>query len=357
MARTRGAGSIYRRKNGLWCAKLQTPAGPKYLYGKTRRIVADKLTELRQRVDTGGPVDPSKMPLGMFLDRWIEDAVRPSLRPRTTEHYEWVRRNLLKKLEQVPLADLDALTLQSAISKLPTARKRQALYTALNTALSQAVGWGLMVSNPCGRVTRPRYKAPEAEALSADQARQVFEAAKGDPLEAMIVLAVCEGLRFGELAGLQRRDVDLRKARLKVERQVVETRDGRLTVATPKSSAAVRTIELTRRSVDALADHLDALPRLPAGFLFTDQKGGLLRRGNFHRRVWAPIREVAGVSVRFHDLRHTAVTLFLEASRDVRAAQARAGHSSAAFTLGTYGHVLAHAQRAGADQLDAMLDD
>jgi len=79
--RGNGEGSIYQRKDGRWVGQytMYTANGPKYryIYGKTRKNVAEKLAKTIVDRDGGGLVfDAGKMTLGQYLDRWLSDSVR-----------------------------------------------------------------------------------------------------------------------------------------------------------------------------------------------------------------------------------------------------------------------------------------
>ncbi|MGH8903791.1 MAG: tyrosine-type recombinase/integrase [Egibacteraceae bacterium] len=83
------------------------------------------------------------------------------------------------------------------------------LHRTLHRALGQALKWGLVARNIATLVDPPRVARPEIEPLSAEEARRLLEAAKGDRLEALYVVALTTGLRRGELLGLRWSDVDL----------------------------------------------------------------------------------------------------------------------------------------------------
>ena len=95
-----GEGGISRRKDGLYMARytVQTPTGPKRktLYGKTRREVDEKLTKAKADRDTGFVFDADNLTLGNYLDRWINDSVRDTVRQRTWERYEQIVRVHIK---------------------------------------------------------------------------------------------------------------------------------------------------------------------------------------------------------------------------------------------------------------------
>jgi hypothetical protein len=107
----------------------------------------------------------------------------------------------------------------------------------------------------------------------------------------------------------------------------------------------------------ALAEHLATYSQPGRdGLVFTSTEGGLLRRSNFHRRVWRRATRAAGLEgLRFHDLRHTSATLSIAAGASTRELMARMGHSSSAAAL-RYQHVLAGRDAAIAAALDELIE-
>ena len=70
--------------------------------------------------------------------------------------------------------------------------------------------------------------------MNREQVRSLFEAASGDRLEALYIVAVTAGLRRGELQGLKWEDVDLEAETLQVRRTLSEPKGGYVFEA-PKS--------------------------------------------------------------------------------------------------------------------------
>ena len=103
-----------------------------------------------------------------------------------------------------------------------------------------------------------------------------------------------------------------------------------------------------------LAAHL-ATPAPPDAFVFTAPKGGPLRVIAFRSRIWRPATRTAGLDgLRIHDLRHTAVALWIAAGANPKEVAARAGHTSVSFTLDRYGHLYPESDAALRDRLDAI---
>lgn len=92
----------------------------------------------------------------------------------------------------------------------------------------------------------------------------------------------------------------------------------------------------------------------PDALVFIAPHGGPIRASLFRRRTWQPAVEAAGVSpLRLHDLRHTAVALWLAAGASAHAIATRAGHTSSSVVLDRYGHLLPRTE----DRLNDALDD
>jgi integrase len=97
--RGNGEGSRTRYKDGRWCARytVHTAKGPKrkVLYGKTRQEAAEKLTKALANRDGGLVFDAGTITLSEYLDRWLNDSVRDSVKQRTLENYAYVVRKHL----------------------------------------------------------------------------------------------------------------------------------------------------------------------------------------------------------------------------------------------------------------------
>ena len=225
MARKRGngEGNIYRRKDGLYEARytVETPDGTKRrsVYAKTRKEADEKLTRAKADRNRGLAFYGDHQTLGSYLERWLEDAVRDTVKQPTLENYAYVvRRHLAPELGRTKLKDLGPDRIRRLYrAKLDSglsARTVQLVHTVLNKALKQAVLDGVLPRNVCEAVRAPRNAKREMRTLDPAQARALLEAAKGDRLEALYVLAVSAGLREGELLGLRWEDVGVGVHRL-----------------------------------------------------------------------------------------------------------------------------------------------
>jgi len=258
----------------------------------------------------------------------------------------------------MPLADLDAMAVRAWLAKLERegvgASTRAKSYRLLSRILGMAIESGYLTRNPCtirGAASEP---APEMRFATVAEVAALADAIP-PRFRALVLVAAYTGLRWGELAGLRIRRVDLLHHRITVAEQLLEVR-GQLAVGPTKTGAGQRTVTLPTVAAEALAEHLGVYAEAgPDRLVFSAERGGLIRRSNFTRRVWISATRAAGEEgLRFHDLRHTAATLAVAAGASTRELMVRMGHSSSAAAP-RYQHVMAGRDVAIAAGLDELI--
>ncbi len=258
--RGNGEGSIYPfKRDGVKVGyrgsyTVHTASGPKrrYVSGKTREDVRHKLTKAMAGRDTGLVVDDKNMSFGEFLDAWISDTVRGTVRESTLWRDKSLIANHIKPaLGRIKLKNLNAIHLQGMYrdrldrgiseDKGLSGSTVQKIHHIVHKALDQAVKWDLIPRNPADGVKAPTPSSKEMRPLSADETRKLLGAAKGNRLEALYVVAVHTGMRRGELLGLKWEDADLDGdiPRLRVRRTLTLREGGKkLALGEPKTKAS-----------------------------------------------------------------------------------------------------------------------
>ncbi len=246
--RGNGEGSIYRRMDGRWVGQylVHTAKGPKYryLYGKTRAMVAEKLTKAMADRDSGLIFDAGNLTTGEFLSRWLEASVKGNVRHRTLDNYRMhVRLHIAPSLGRIKLQALSPAHVQSLYrAKLDSGLAPSTLrytHAVLNRALKQAMRWGLVPRNAAQSADPPKLERVEMRTLSPAEARRLLATSRDDGLEAFYVMAVHTGLRIGELLGLRWGDVDLDAGKMQVVRQLQRVRGGGGSSSPPPKTQAV----------------------------------------------------------------------------------------------------------------------
>ena len=371
--RGNGEGTIHRRKNGGWCAQytVYTAEGRKRktLYGKTGAEVATKLAQAVSKREEGFAVDAGNLTVGKYMNRWLKDSVKNTVRQRTFERHEQIIRLHISptlgglKLKALSPAHIQGFYRDRLDSGLSPATV-QKIHVVLHKALDHAVRWSLVPRNVSEAVKPPRPAPEEIRPLNRDQVKTLLEAAGGDRFEALYVVAVTTGLRQGELLGLKWEDVDLKSSLICVRRTLTRHK-GRLLLGEPKTKRSRRTVRLTEAAVEALRGHLarqmkqmERLGDLYAfqGLVFATERGTLINPTNLRQRSFAPLLMKAGLpTIRFHDLRHTCATLLLSKNVNPKIVSEMLGHATIAITLDTYSHVLPNMQDSAARALEDAL--
>jgi integrase len=376
MTRRRGAGegNIYQRADGRWEARLHLgyEAGRrrrKSFYGHTRREVQDQLTRALRDVQQGLPVaTDERQTVEQYLRRWLAEAVRPSVRPRTYTTYEmYARVHLIPELGSIPLVRLTPQHVQTLLNaKLRSGlapRSVHHLRAILRRALNQAHRWGMVPRNVATLVDPPRVPRYEVRPMTPEQARVFLDAARGHRHEALYTVALAVGLRQGEALGLRWEDIDLDAGTLAV-RHALQRVGGKLQLVEPKTRLSRRTIALPPLVVGALRAHRTRQleERLWAGsrwreqnYVFTTSIGTPLDGTNVTHHLQAMLSAAGLPKQRFHDLRHACASLLLAQGVHPRVVMETLGHSQISLTMNTYSHVIPSLQRDAADRMEEML--
>lgn len=367
--RGNGEGSFYRRKNGTWAAAMSLPDGRrKFYYGSTRDEVRRKLAAAVHAQDTGTFTDARGITVGGFLDQWLDDVVKPSVRQWTYMGYEvHVRLHINPVLGRIALDRLTPMQVQTLLNaKLKeglSAKSVRGVRATLRAALNHAVRWGLISRNAATAVELPKTRRYDIQPLTPGEARTFLESIRGDRLEALYSVALTMGLRQGEALGLRWPDIDLAMGYIRITKQLQRV-SGTLQRVELKTDRSRRTLVLPASILTGLREHRSQQmeERLAAGeqwkesgFVFTTQDGrpleGTTVTRHFHRHLGR-----AGLSQRrFHDLRHSCATLLLVQGVSPRVVMDVLGHSEIAMTMNTYSHVIPDLRRDAADRMQALL--
>lgn len=383
-----GAGSMIERTPGHWRLTVDLGRDPRtgkrlrhrVTFVGSKREAAAALRAAMSKRDNGvlGPVE--KVTVATWLDSWLERHVAEGhIQGRAHERYAGIiNKHLTPALGSLPLqklrvdhvADLKAAWLSGdaeSVSKPLSGASVHKHLVVLRQALDEAVKAGVIVRNPVDAVSAPSVK-PQAErrTLEQDEIRAVLTAATSSRFDVPIRLALATGMRESELLGLPWSDVDLDNGTLEV-RRVLSYVEGNVVFKEPKSDRSRRTIELSPATVAILREHRvrQAERRLKLGpiwrengLVFPSRVGGPWLPRDFYRDYRAVV-VASGVSgpetVVFHTWRHTAATQWIKAGVDVFVVSRRLGHSSAAFTMDRYAHLLSGQQSAAASALDYLL--
>jgi integrase len=194
----------------------------------------------------------------------------------------------------------------------------------------------------------PRTERPELHSPDAAKVTRVLDTARGTRLYVPLALAASTGLRRGELLALRWRDVDLETGSVRVVASLQRV-GADLVFLPPKTDRARRTVGLPPAAIALLRRHRkdQAGRRLLLGEAWADLDlviergdGEPLPPDSLSRDWYRRVRRVGVPGLRLHDLRHAYATALLTAGVHPKVASEALGHSSVAFTMDTYQHLM-----------------
>jgi len=365
-----------RKRGGFWCFVIDLPRvgtgnrRQRWFSGfGTRKKAEAALSAALSDLGKGSYVEPSPMTVSDFLHRWLDDHVQHNCAAKTGERYaEIVRNHVLPVIGQVKLCELKPAHIQELYSHAKRAGRKDGrgglssrtvhhIHRVLTNAFNAGVKWQLLANNPVRAATPPRPEVKEMVALSQQQSLRLLE------LRLSVFLALTTGMRRGELLGLKWSDIDWDRRIVSVKRALKQSRRG-LELQRPKTARSARTIALPPIALEALRSHkiVQAEGRMrfgrayrDLGLVLAEPDGGFKRPDALSTNFAAFVRRHSELpKVRFHDLRHTHASLLLQAGEHAKVVSERLGHSSVAFTLDTYGHLMPGMEEAAAAKLDGL---
>ena len=229
--------------------------------------------------------------LRTYAVRWVAER---DLSERTRELY----RGLLARQIVPFIGGLDLLAITPArvrswrrdligpgVGASTVAKAYRLLRAILNTAADDEV----IVRNPCRIKGAGVELTPERPVVGLAEVL-ALAAAMPPRYRVLVLLAVFGSMRWGELMGLRRPDIDLENASVNIERSVVELGTDRL-IKEPRTQAGVRSVALPTWLVPELRHHLDTFAEAGSeGRVFIGSHGATPRRGTSPRSGSGPRR-------------------------------------------------------------------
>lgn len=205
----------------------------------------------------------------------------------------------------------------------------------LRQILKSAVLDGRLMRNAAEGVALPRVKPKEKKALSLNQLRAL--ANECGEFKALVLFAGTTGLRWGELAALQCKDISLLNRTVFVGKAYSSGLKGEKILGGTKTHQS-RTVPFSKEILPIVAELVEN--KSAECHLFQMPGYGSMDYNNFMTRYFRPAVERAGlVEVGFHTLRHTTASLLISQGTPITTVSKILGHASTQMTLDVYGHL------------------
>jgi len=377
--RPSGDGMVRKRDDGRWEGRIVVGHKEngasifRYVYADTQKELTAKLRQNILAYQGVELTEQSRMTLGEWLDKWLDERMAGTIRSHTLEGYRrdlenhvkpYLGRKGLTKITPADLRELyDLLLERGRITERPGCGPGLApvtvhgIHTILHHALKAAAEEGLLPANPADEVTLPKILNKPKGILNNDQLDTLMAAIDKDKLwHDFFYTELTTGLRRGELCGLKWEDFDETGGTLKISRTIQRQKGVGLTAGDTKTYAGTRTFLLPHSTARLLRERKEAAR---TEWIFPD----LLKPerptdpNSAYRQLKKLLAEAGLPDIRFHDLRHTFATHALAGGVDAKTLSGILGHTKASFTLDTYAHVTGDMQRRAAKVVGGFIAD
>jgi integrase len=375
-------GHIIQRSKGSYSLVIELGQHPEtgkrqqkwITFRGTKEDAEKELTKHLREVDTGDFVDPAKVTVAEFFEQWLSVVAEQKVSGKTFERYKGiVKHHITPAFGQLPLQRLTALHIETQYARLSKAGRKDGRegglsaqtilhhHRLMSEALEKAVKWKLLTHNPVDGVEAPVPRPREIVPIDEAQAAWLVTVAEGTRLYIPIMLAICTGLRRGEILGLKWSDLDSARAVLQVRRALEETKAG-VAFKEPKSKSGRREVAVPAVALAALEQHRSRQKgfrgMLADGYqdhelICCVEDGAIWKPSAFTSAYRALLTRRKLTGPNFHALRHAHASHLLKAGVDAKVISKRLGHSRASFTMDVYAHLMPGQDEEAAKRIDA----
>ena len=351
--------------------------------GTSRKGAERVLDDIVPKINRGEYRELKRVTFAEFAKKWLSEYASGSVKASTLESYKYIFR-----VHLVPFFgdyELGAITPEDVQAYVSRKRKEGRLSpkTINNTLVpvkelfKHALRWGYLRENPAAYVEKPRVPYKEMDFLIPEEIG-LFLKHTPEKCYALFLTAIMTGMRRGELLAMRWVNLDWNRGQYFVKESLyrgcfVET----------KSPSSRRAINLTPTLLEVLREHKEkqeakqikqeinemVLALQPKensktkqevdelALVFCTKEGKPLDPDNLVKRDFHRILDAAGIRhIRFHDLRHTYITLLIAQGENLKYVQNQAGHASIQTTM-KYAHVIPDTHKKAAKRLDRALSE
>ena len=284
-----------------------------------------------------------------WLDIWLENYIKPSVKVRTYERYALIiDKHISTDVGKCEISELSALVLQNFITKLLesgncktgnglSANSVNAIISVLQSSLQTAHLIGVANEYTANKIKRPKLIERPVECFSLKEQKQIEQAVLNSKKDKLFGILLClySGLRIGELIALRWSDIDFTKGLLTVSKSCHDSKNG-LIIDEPKTATSRRVIPLPKQ----LLPILKSIKKKSDSPFMVSANGKPVSVRSYQRSFELLLKRLNIPHKGFHSLRHTFATRALECGMDVKTLSEILGHKNPTVTLNRYAHSL-----------------
>lgn len=315
-----------------------------------KRDASKKLSELKDSIYNNELVLPNTLNFESYILDFIEK-YKVNLSITTYSCYMRIcKKYIIPMLGKYKLEELKPIHIQNYIDDLTGILAPQTIkihINILNLAFKKAYRLKLVRENIVTCVEVPRIRKYKNNIYNQENLVKLLKICKGTPLELQIFLASGLGLRISEVLGLTWDNIDFNENTITIDKITVRN-NGSVILKSPKTESSQRTISVPLEIISMLKsykkkqleDKLKGLYSNKLNLLFFDKNENPIAQDVLSKKFSRFLKDNDLNHIRFHDLRHSHVTLLINSKVPIKVISERVGHSNINTTLNIYAHTL-----------------
>lgn len=321
----------------------------KYVYGKTKTEVADKLRDIEYRSKNGEFIEKDEKEIVTFYDyadRMIEERytlneIRPSSYDRLQSTLKMLDDISGYKLIEITEEDIKSFFKKKIKSYSQSSINKQ--FQLLGSVMKLALKDGIISVNPMSDMKRPKSKQEliPVRALTVDEQKKLLNVLLSEDIQYsdIMLLSLYTGARIGECCALSVEDVSLADKSIYIHKTVSRGSYGKTVISNLPKNKRARTIPIDDDVVRLLKECIGKRKR---GLIFLSSNGNIITTNQVNESYSSVLKKHNIVDhgvygkVDLHSLRHSYATRCIEASMPAKVLQGLLGHSDISITLDTY---------------------
>ena len=329
--------------------------------GNHKREAMQRAEEIKREFEHKAALKDSDMLFSDWMLEWLE-LTRHSIKQSTYFTYKRQIKNCVVpyfKERRIKLCELKPEDIQLFYNhKIEEDHVKpvtvQRYHANIHKALDYAVKTGRINRNPADDTSKPKADKFISDYYTEAEMKRLLANIKGSPIETPVYLAAWFGLRRGECIGLRWSSIDFDAMTLTVNGVIKDkgqegTRNrGLYFDPMPKTKDSIRTVSISPVAANYLKalkaaqedrKHTEGYNHKWDGFVCVRENGDLTPLEQVSRAFPKLCKKCGLRPIRFHELRHSNISLFLSHGMDLKEIQQHAGHSDIRMTMNQYGHM------------------
>ncbi len=348
-------------KNTSWQVNCQDTFGNRILESgfKTKVEAEARLAQIQAEVQAGNNITQNKeMTFNDAAKLYMELHAEIHCKKSTVEGYKgYLKNHILPYIGKMKLIDVTPITIQKFLQeKLKTDISKETINKLLvftGSIFQKMIDDEIILKNPVKKVKKLKVEhKEEIKILSIAELNALLETTRTHfpDFFPLLFTALMTGMRQGELLGLEWNKINWITNKINVDKNYTHG-----AVCSPKTKYSIRKIDMSQELAKVLKVWRLQCPHSKNDLVFPNSNGEYMDANNMVKRRFVPALRRTGLDkIRFHDLRHTYVSLLLTENIPIKYIQRQVGHSSIQVTMDIYGHIMPETAEQSVKVLDGL---